>query len=160
MVSSERLTVANDRDIVVFLIGMRINKWWRVWDWLSVVFAMLRMIKELKKNPASGLLHFEQLQGNPNLMVQYWESAEKLMAYAHDREGQHHPAWSAFNKKLARSGAVGIWHETYVVPAGQFECLYHHMTPFGLGRAIGTVPAKGRRAKAKDRLASPQPAMV
>jgi hypothetical protein len=34
------------------------------------------------------------------------------------------------------------------------------MTPFGLGKAIGAVPARGARAKAKDRLARPRPAMV
>lgn len=86
-------------------------------------------------------------------MVQYWESSDRLLAYAHDRTGQHHPAWAAFNKKVARSGAVGIWHETYAVPAGHFECLHYHMTPFGLVKALGGVSATGARAKAKDRLA-------
>lgn len=53
MISSQRLTVANDREIVVFLIGMRVNKWWRVWDWVGVALAMLRMLRELKHGPTS-----------------------------------------------------------------------------------------------------------
>jgi hypothetical protein len=40
-------------DFVVFLIGMRINKPWKVSKWLPVFLAMPRMIKELEKLPAA-----------------------------------------------------------------------------------------------------------
>ena len=33
--------------LVVFLIGMRINKWWKIHQWLPVFLAMPKMIKEL-----------------------------------------------------------------------------------------------------------------
>ena len=39
----------------------------------------------------------------------------KLFAYAHDREGEHFPAWAAFNRKLKDNRAVGIWHESYAI---------------------------------------------
>jgi len=29
--------------------------------------------------------------------------------------------------------SVGIMHETYVVPAGNWETIYHNFVPFGLG---------------------------
>ncbi len=52
----ERMTVEMGGDFVVFLIGMRINKIWKVHQWLPVFLAMPRMIKELKANPDSGFL--------------------------------------------------------------------------------------------------------
>jgi hypothetical protein len=153
-VNAERLTVKTDRSVVVFLIGMRVNSWWRFWEWIPIAAAMSRMLRELGAAPAKGLLHHVAYFGSPTLMVQYWESTEALLAYAHDRTGQHHPAWAAFNKRVAKVGSVGIWHETYQVPAGSFECIYHQMPTFGLGKALGTVPATGRRAQAKERLAA------
>jgi hypothetical protein len=68
---AERTTVVNDRDLVVFLIGMRVNRFLRVHEWIPVAAAMRRMLVELGSNPASGLLHFEAYVGNPTLMVQY-----------------------------------------------------------------------------------------
>ena len=45
-----------DDGIVVFLIGMRINTWWKIHRWLPVARAMSPMMKELLHNPESGLL--------------------------------------------------------------------------------------------------------
>lgn len=45
-----------DEEFVVFLIGMRINKWWKIHKWLPVAIAMPKMIKELYANPEMGLL--------------------------------------------------------------------------------------------------------
>ena len=42
--------------LVLFLIGMRINTFWRVWEWLPSFLAMGPMIVELYKNPELGLL--------------------------------------------------------------------------------------------------------
>ena len=53
-----------------------------------------------------------------------------------------------------RSGAeVGVWHEAYRVPPGDFETVYNNMPPFGLARATKTVAAVGRRETAAGRLA-------
>ena len=51
-------------------------------------------------------------------------------------------------------GAVGIYHETYVVQPGSYECVYHHMPPFGLGRIGPLVPAEGELKTAAGRLAA------
>ena len=32
--------------ITVFLIGMRVNRWWKPWAWLPVIAAMGRMLRE------------------------------------------------------------------------------------------------------------------
>ena len=49
-----------DGDFVVFLIGMRINRPWRVGRWWPVFMAMRPMLKELEDDPDSGLMHAQQ----------------------------------------------------------------------------------------------------
>ena len=83
---------------------------------------------------------------------QYWRSFEQLEHYARDSSLQHLPAWHAFNKAVGADGSVGIWHETYLVQANQFECVYGNMPRMGLAAAGSHVPATGRRETAKRRL--------
>ena len=69
---------------VVFLIGMRINKLWKVWKWAPIPSAMSRMIRELKQRTESGFLGASSYFGGlrqPTL-VQYWRSFEQLESYA------------------------------------------------------------------------------
>ena len=49
---------------------------------------------------------------------------------------------------------IGIWHETYLVEPGKFECIYGNMPLFGLAAATKHVKAEGRLAAAKDRFAA------
>ena len=46
---------------------------------------------------------------------------------------------------------MGIWHETYLVPAGAYDSVYNNMPPVGLGAVTKLVPAAGRRATAAGR---------
>ena len=86
-------------------------------------------------------------------MIQYWRSFEHLEAYARDRDGQHWPAWLAFNKHVGGSrGDVGIWHETYLISPGQYEAIYSGMPPYGLGKVGKLIPATGSRERASDRV--------
>ena len=57
----------------------------------------------------------------------------------------------AFNKRIGSNGDVGIWHETYLVPAGAYECVYNNMRPIGLGEETSLVPAAGRKSTAAGR---------
>jgi Domain of unknown function (DUF4188) len=50
-----RHTASYDGDLVVFLIGTRINSLRAVRQWLPVVRAMSPMLRELSKDPESGL---------------------------------------------------------------------------------------------------------
>lgn len=143
---SERVTVVPDDDIVVFLIGARVNKWWRIWEWLPVVMAMPRMIRELEANPESGFL------GSRGTNIQYWRSAEHLIRYARSRDAEHFPAWTNFYRRAAQSEAVGIWHETYIVPRSNIEAVYYATPRQGLAAIFDTVPATGRRGSARKRL--------
>jgi hypothetical protein len=149
----KRVTAAIEGDFVVFLIGMRINKLWKVWKWLPTFVAMPRMLRELEQKADSGFLGANQYFGSPRrpMLVQYWRSFEHLETYARNRDAAHWPAWVAFNKRVGSNGDVGIWHETYLVPAGRYECVYNNMPPIGLGMATSFVPAAGRKATAAGR---------
>lgn len=152
-----RMTAALEGDFVVFLIGMRINTLWKVHKWAPVTTAMVRMLTELAKKPELGLLNARTHFGLRNIMVvQYWRSFEHLHAYATDRDAEHLPAWRAFNRAVGGNGDVGIWHETYLIPAGAHESLYVNMPPYGLGLAGKLTPARGTKATAKSRLGRPE----
>ena len=147
----QRMAAVMDGEFVVFLIGIRINKPWKIHKWLPFFLTMPKMIKELEANPASGFLGHNGIGGK--VMVQYWRSFEQLEAYARNRDAQHWPVWVAFNKKIGGSrGDLGIWHETYLIKPGQYEAIYSGMPPFGLGKVGKLVPASGAREAAIDRL--------
>lgn len=149
-VIAQRMAAEMDGDFVVFLIGMRINKPWKIHKWLPTFLAMPKMIKELQAHPESGFLGYN---GFGPSMVQYWRSFEHLEAYARNRDASHWPAWVAFNKRLGNSrGDVGIWHETYLIQPGQYESIYSGMPPYGLGKIGKLVPASGDRDRASDRV--------
>lgn len=153
----DRVTArVTQEDFVVFLIGMRVNKPWLIHRWAPVARAMGRMIEELKGAPDMGLKHVESWFGRTSIMVQYWESFAALEDYATNKAAEHVPAWGEFNKLVGSSGNVGIWHETYVVKPGTFECVYNNMPRFGLSRAFETIPAVGAYGRAASRMAETQ----
>lgn len=152
---ADRMTAEIDGPFVVFLIGVRINRPWRIDIWLPVVRAMGRTQAELAARPAeeTGLLGQISKAG---LFIQYWRSFDHLEAWARDRDSSHWPAWKEFNRRFAKSrGDIGIWHETYAVEAGRYETVYSGMPVFGLGAAGRIVPAAGRRNAARGRLEGP-----
>lgn len=151
-----RTTAAAEGDVVVLLIGMRINHFRGVHHWLPVMLAMLRMLRELKADRARGLLGHILLSGSPRTyyVVQHWESKEKLYAYASAPDMFHRKAWAMLNRKEKNSRQhVGLWHETYIVPEGGYESIYADMPAYGLAAATGSLPIEGRGRRAADRLA-------
>ena len=149
---AKKMTAHTEDEFVVFLIGMRINKPWKIHKWLPVALAMPRMLKELYAQPELGLLHHAQWFGRTTMMVQYWQSFEHLEHYAKNRDAEHFPAWAAFNKKVGLRGDVGIWHETYRVRRGDVECVYDNMPLFGLAKAFAPIEAAGRYESARGRI--------
>jgi hypothetical protein len=149
---ARRMTAVVEGEVVVFLIGMRVNRWWKVHRWLPVVMAMPRMVRELVADPSSGFLNAHAWFGNPTIMLQYWRSFEDLDRYARDRNREHLPAWAEFNRRVASNGDVGIWHETYRITPGQYECIYNNMPLFGLAKATRSVPIGGPLDSASGRM--------
>ena len=148
-----RYTAKTDQPFVVFLIGMRINKLWRVDKWFPVANAMAPMLTTLFTHPEKGFLHGEFFWNfSGPLLVQYWRSFEDLENFARSPSEPHLEAWKKFNRAVGADGSVGIWHETYRVDPNNYECVYGNMPAFGLGAAMEHMRAVGRRETARLRL--------
>ncbi len=158
-----RYTAKMDQPFVVFLIGMRINKWWRFDAWLPVANAMNPMIRTLVEHPQKGFLHAESFWNfSGPCIIQYWRSFEDLENFARNPSDPHLGPWKRFNQLVGADGSVGIWHETYLVEPNMFEVFYGNMPRFGLGAAMEHTEATGRRETARLRLGlnnMSQPAM-
>lgn len=153
-VNPGRMTHRYDGELVVFLIGMTINRWWRFDKWLPVFTAMPGMLAELSKDRESGLLGYRLTFGaHGPVLVQYWSSHELLYAYAGAQDAQHRPAWTAFNQRARKHpGVVGVWHETYQV--ARAESIYSGTPTIGLAKATELVPVQRRADRAALRLAA------
>ena len=151
-IMDSRATAQIEGDFVVFLIGMRINKPWKVHKWLPMLRAMPRMLKELEAAPPEvGFLSHNGL--NMRAIVQYWRSFDHLEAYARAKDRHHWPAWVDFNWRMKDSrGDVGIWHETYLVRAGEYEAVYSGMPLMGLAKAGKRAEVTAETDSARERL--------
>ena len=147
------MTHHHDGELVVFHIGMQINRWWRPDLWMPVFAAMPAMLRELSEDPDSGLLGFELLLGRGGpYVVQYWSSAAKLYGYAADATSAHRPAWSRFNRTARKApGSVGIWHETFIVERA--ESVYVSTRLMGLPGATTATPVRRSQDRAQARMA-------
>src|SRR5690625_3360471 len=147
-----RYTTENDDDIVVFIIGMRINNWFSIHKWFPVFTAMPPMVKELYAHKDElGLLSMESFFGlRTTVMIQYWRSMADLLEYA--REGKHLSAWRNFNRKVGNNKAVSIYHESYQIKSQNYECVYRNMPLYGLAKALPQIPITNELNSAKKRL--------
>ena len=81
-----RFTASLDGDFVVFIIGMRFNKLWKVHKWLPVFTAMPKMLAELGRHPEKGMLGARtMISGRTVNLIQYWRSFDQLEQFAHRR---------------------------------------------------------------------------
>ena len=153
-INPARTTHHYSGELVVFLIGMRINRPWRPDLWLPAFMAMPRMLRELFSDRDSGLVGMRMTIGSGGpVLVQYWNSMDKLYDYASNPAAQHRPAWAAFNKRARKvPGAVGIWHETFAV--ARAESMYVGMPPSGLALATESVAVGAHANAARDRMRS------
>jgi hypothetical protein len=152
-IAGRRMTVEIDGDFVVFLIGARIDKLhaFRSFVDLGGRRGMKRMLDYLVAHPEKGLLAYEM--GIPTI-VQYWRSFEHLEAFAKDKDDPHLDVWREYWRRVGKSGRTGIWHETYMVKASQYEAVYGNMPAHGLGKAGRLVPVADS-SSARTRLAAP-----
>ena len=152
---TSRMTAEIEGDFVVFIIGARINKKWKVHRWLPVARAFSKVMRELEGNPEIGMLAHRTAGG---ASIQYWRSFDHLEAYARNRRRSHWPAWLDFNTRVAkRRGDVGIWHETFLVRDGAYEAIYSGVPAMGLGLAGAPVPISAQRESAGERVRSAAP---
>ncbi len=148
-----RYTAQIDEPFVVFLIGMRINKFLAFSKWISTAMAMLPMMRTLFQHPEKGFLGGQTFFYWRGIgIVQYWRSFEELETFARNQEEPHMATWRRYNRVIGPDGSVGFWHETYLVQPGQSEVVYGNMPVFGLAAATKHVPAVGSLETARRRL--------
>ena len=137
--AGRRMMAEIDGDFVVFLIGASPSKLHLVRSLIDLGGrrGMRHMLDYLVAHPEKGLLGYQF--GLPAI-VQYWRSFEHLEAFARDAGDPHLAAWRNYWRRVGQSGRTGIWHETYLVRAGEYEAIYGNMPPFGLGKAGRLVP--------------------
>lgn len=136
-----RWTAEIEGDFVVFLIGARVNRKRKLVQSLRDLGGrrgMKHMLDYLTEHPEKGLLGYEMGLGT---IVQYWRSFEHLEAFAKDRDDPHLQVWRDYWKRVGKDDRTGIWHETFLVRAGEYEAIYGNMPPKGLGKAGTLVPA-------------------
>jgi len=144
-----RQTADIEGDFVVFLIGARLNRPTQVFramkDLGTGKGSMTQMLKYLMSKPEKGLLGYTA--GYPTI-VQYWRSFEHLEAFATDKDDPHLETWRNYIRRAKDNPRTGIWHETYLVRAGEYETIYTNMPDFGLAKASTRVPlSEGRLAR-------------
>lgn len=147
-----RWTAHADQGFVVFIIGMRINRWWMIHRWLPPILAMARMLRELSRQPELGFLGGKTWFGRTIVLIQYWRSFEDLDAYSKAKDMEHVPAWADFNRKVGNDGTVGVYHETYRIHPGDYENVFVNMPPTLLGNCATLIEAQGAFATARSRI--------
>ncbi len=145
-----RHTADIEGDFVVFIIGARINKPWRAIRAMRALGNLNKMVKDLAQKPEKGLLHAESAGF---VSIQYWRSFDDLERFAKDPD-PHMKQWRKYTKLAHKTGEAGIWHETFLVKAGQYEAIYNNMTPRGLAKAGKFVSIKDS-SHARGRVGSP-----
>ena len=147
-----RYTAPGDTDVTVFLIGMRVNRLYRIDRWAPIIKDMAVMQRHLAQHPEDGLLHLENWFGRTTLLLSYWRDPQSIQAFASNTDAPHLEPWRRFMKNVAASNDVGIWHETYVIPAGHSETIYASMPLFGLAAATSHVKIGAGTHRARQRI--------
>jgi hypothetical protein len=147
-----RFSVANKEDIVLFVFGVRVNKFRSVRKWVPVMRAVRPMLRELSEDSGSGLLGYRTYLRSPRelMVMQYWRTSKQLLDYAHGTT--HRRVWTDFYKLATAGASVGLWHEAYVVPAGRYEAIYGIVPELGLAAFADLVPVGRRNDSAAARL--------
>lgn len=149
-----------DEDVVVFLIGIRLNHPWKLTNnFAKAGRAMSEIEQELRDHPETGCLGSESFVGSHTsgstlLLVQYWKSSEHLEKYAQSSSNKHYGPWRRLMILGKKSIELGFWHETFVVRGGDYEAIYVNCPLFGLANARGVVsePASRMRSTMRGRL--------
>jgi len=151
VVAGRHTAAPRDDDVVVLLIGMRFNHWWRIDKWLFVLIGMRRMLTHLRRRE-HGLLASHSWFGRTTMTVQYWSSMDALQDFAADTTAPHRAAWLEYFRRLGRDPAVGVYHEAYRLRPGGHEGIYVNMPVFGLAEATEHVPVDAARDSARGRV--------
>jgi hypothetical protein len=153
-----KVVVDNTEPVVVFLLGIRINRWRGIRHWLPLVLTIPSMLRELASAPEGGLLGYRVLLGpgpRQAMLVQYWRRAEDLHSFARDGAGPHRAAQHRYWWHYGSSASVGVWHEMLIAAEGAHHAMYGNMPPMGLGALRPVRDAQWWARPQPDRVSGP-----
>jgi hypothetical protein len=97
-----RYTAQTGEPFVVFLIGMRINRFFAFRKWIPTALAMGPMLRTLFQHPEKGFLGGELIFYWRGVgLIQYWRPFEDLEKFARNREDPICAPGSASTRKQA-----------------------------------------------------------
>lgn len=150
-----RYTADYQESFVVFLIGMRVNEFWKIGKWYPVASAMSPMLNVLYAHPEKGFMGgeaFFRIWPITTCLITYWRSFDDLEHFAKSKDEPHVEPWRKFNQAIGSDGTVGIWHETFKVEAGQHESIYGNMPRFGFAAASQHISVSAAKNTARSRI--------
>ncbi|OHW95877.1 hypothetical protein CSPAE12_05453 [Colletotrichum incanum] len=140
--SGEIPAIPASQPLVVFHLGVRFNHTLGLISpgASAVIKHFDAMNADLRRRADEyGLYHFSTWKGsesnrnNTLLMIYYFRSVDSLNRFAHDT--LHWNTWKWFNTIKEDHKHIGIFHETFVTGAQQYETIYENMPPVLLGAA-------------------------
>lgn len=138
------------QDVVVFLIGTRYNHPYGLLapNAEKVANYFTQMVSDLEEHPdefgflgATTWMNTRAASKNEIMVVCYFRSVEGLHSFAH--ADYHLKGWNWWNKEFHKMPHITIFHETYRVPAGNWESIYVNSKISGLQSTIFKVPEEG-----------------
>jgi hypothetical protein len=104
-----RFTAQIEGPFVVFIIGMRVNKFFAFRKWFATAMAMRPMIRTLYEHPEKGFLGAQTfLYGRGVVTVQYWRSFEDLERFGDDAHSQTPPLAVPFPDTCSSEASVYV----------------------------------------------------
>lgn len=153
-----RYTADAGDECVVILVGMRVNRPWKLHRWLWFSFQARAMTRWLQRRPQEGLLWAGWgWVGGSAMGIQYWRSFDDLERFAADSDAPHLRAWRRYHRQIGSSGDLGLWHEVYRLRRGSYEAAYMNMPRWGLAAATRHLPIGAGAETARQRLGEPEP---
>jgi hypothetical protein len=82
------------------------------------------MLRALQQNSAKELLGAEQMGAVARCHDGSQLAKLRRLGKFCSKSFRPHPrAWKDFNQRVGSDGSVGVWHETFLVNGGHFECI-------------------------------------
>lgn len=148
-----RYTARSEQPLVLFAIGMRINRAFAIHRWLLPTINTIRLWRHMQWQRPDGYLGgYLYVYWRGVGMTQYWRDFESLIAFSHDKTQPHVAAWQQLAKLTQKDQSFGYWHETYTVAPGTSEAIYGSMPRFGLAAATDHAPIGRNTESAQARL--------
>jgi len=140
----KRMTGELRGDFVLFLIGLRFNRLWKIHKWLPVVRSMPRMIRELAVDRESGFLGCEMWFGRTTIIVQYWRTFDQLESYAKNNSAEHLPAWAAFNRNVEVTATWASGTKHFSLERAPTNACTTTCRASDSPRSVSTCPRRGK----------------